>query len=91
MWDEGLLVVAILVGVFIVAGLGLVAYAARRRDRGAMGSPPALGMSAGMLLGAALGTVVWLSTGQFVFWVIFMGGGLVIGLALGSTRASPPR
>ena len=91
MSDEGLLIVAALVGVFIVAGLALVAYAARHRDRQVMGSPTALGMSVGMLFGAALGTIVWLSTGEFVFWVIFMGGGMVVGLALGSARAPRAR
>ncbi len=38
-----------------------------------------------------LGTIVWLSTGEFVFWVIFIGGGMVTGLALGSARASGTR
>lgn len=91
MWDEAVLPVAALVGVFVVAGLALVAYAARHRDREAVGSPLALGMSAGMLFGAALGTIVWLSTEEFVFWVIFLGGGMTIGLALGSAREPKAR
>ena len=44
-----------------------------------------------ILFGAALGTIVWLSTGEFVFWVIFMGGGMVLGLAIGSARAPEQR
>jgi len=46
-----------------------------------------LGMSIGMLFGAILGVVVWISTEEFVFWVIFMGGGMVSGLAIGRSLA----
>jgi ABC-type Fe3+-siderophore transport system permease subunit len=91
MLDQGLLVAALLVGVFVVVGLAVVGYAARHRGRDAMMSPSALGMSGGMLFGAALGTIVWASTGEFVFWVIFVGGGMIVGLALGSARAPKPR
>jgi hypothetical protein len=45
-------------------------------------------MSLGMLFGAALGTIVWVSTGQFVFWVIFLGGGMTVGLALGNAMGA---
>ena len=86
--DTGLIVAATLVGVFVVVGLALVAYAARRREPVAPRPLAAVGMSAGMLLGAALGAIVWISTGEFVFWVIFTGGGMVLGLALGSATAS---
>ena len=88
MLDQELFVVIALVGVFIVAGLALVAYAARRREPIARRSLPGVGMSVGMLFGAALGTTVWLSTGEFVFWVIFMGGGMTLGLAIGAANAS---
>lgn len=90
MSNTDLLVATALVGVLVVVGLALVAYTARRREPTPSRSLPALGLSAGLLLGAALGTIVWLSTGEFVFWVIFMGGGMVIGLALGSATASKP-
>ena len=84
-------VVVLMIGVGIVTGLALLAFAARtrqtRRDLDPNGSRAALGMSAGMLLGAVLGAIVWLSTGQFVFWVIFTGGGMVTGLAIGSASA----
>jgi hypothetical protein len=91
MLDADLLVVAAVIGMFIVAALVLVAFAARRREPVATRTRPALGMSAGMLFGAALGVIVWLSTGEFVFWVIFLGGGLVVGLALGSASTSKAR
>lgn len=38
-----------------------------------------------MLLGAMLGVIVWVATGHFVFWVVFMGGGLESGFAVGNT------
>ena len=87
MWDTALLVAA-LVCVAVVVGLVLVTFAARRREplRARPRSP--LGMAGGMLFGAALGTIVWLSTGEFVFWVIFLGGGLTLGLAIDAANAS---
>jgi hypothetical protein len=87
--DRGLLLMGALVALFVVAGLVLVVIAARGQAR--TGSPQALGMSAGMLFGAALGAIVWQSTGEFVSWVIFMGGGMVLGLAIGSARAPGER
>lgn len=89
--DLGLLLVGALVALFVVAGLVLLVIAARGGARIVNGSRQALGMSAGMLFGAALGTIVWLSTGDFVFWVVFMGGGMVTGLAIGSARAPEQR
>ena len=86
--------VAILVGLGVVAGLVLLALLARSRprvDATASGRYSAVGMSIGMLMGAVLGVVVWLSTGEFVFWVIFMGGGMVSGLAIGSSWADRHR
>ena len=89
--DLGLLLVGALVALFVVAGLVLLVIAARGGARTVNSSRQALGMSAGMLFGAALGTIVWLSTGEFVFWVVFMGGGMVTGLALGTARAPEQR
>ena len=89
--DSALLLVGALVGLFVVAGLAVVVIAVRGGARGAGGSRQALGMSAGMLFGAALGAVVWLSSGEFVTWVIFTGGGMVTGLALGSARTPRTR
>jgi hypothetical protein len=84
------MMVAILVGVGIVLGLAVLAALVRPRPRTTdqMGRYPAAGMSLGMLLGAVLGVVVWVSTGEFVFWVIFVGGGMVSGLAIGSSWAA---
>jgi tetrahydromethanopterin S-methyltransferase subunit G len=87
-------VLGLVVGVLLL--ILLVVYAARTRTGD--GRPPAtddagasLGMSIGMLLGAVLGTIVWISTGEFVFWVVFMGGGLTVGLAMGTGFASRRR
>jgi len=52
------------------------------------GSYLSIGMSLGMLIGAGLGTILWILTDEFIFWVIFTGAGLTLGLALGSARAS---
>lgn len=88
-------VVVLLAAIGIVVGLILLVAAWRRSPRGTVdpnASPSvALGMSVGMLFGAALGTVVWISTGQFVFWVIFIGGGMTVGLAIGQARAGGGR
>ena len=85
----------LLIGVVIVTALALVAFVSRsrqtRRELGPSSPRAGLAMSAGMLLGAVLGAIVWQSTGEFVFWVIFTGGGMVIGLAIGSVRAETPR
>jgi hypothetical protein len=85
----------ILVGVGLLTGLVLLAWAARGTRSEGMTRPlsgaPALGMSVGMLLGALLGVIVWVSTGDFVFWVIFVGGGMVSGLAVGSSLTARGR
>jgi len=86
--------IGIIVAIGIVVGLGLVAALARSSSglaRSADRQYPALGMSIGMLFGALLGTVVWMSTGEFVFWVIFVGGGMVTGLALGTSMTRSHR
>jgi len=86
-----IVVLGLVVGVLLL--IVLVAYAARARPSG--GRPPVandasagLGMSIGLLLGSILGTIVWISTGEFVFWVVFMGGGMTVGLAMGTGLAS---
>jgi hypothetical protein len=83
--------VLLVVGVIVLAALFL---RARRQSSEAvpMNRPEAaMGMSIGMLLGALLGIVVWISTGEFVFWVIFMGGGMTTGLALGTAYSTRSR
>jgi hypothetical protein len=45
-----------------------------------------LGIALGMLFGAALGVVLWLATDTFVFFPVFVGAGLSIGLAIGAAR-----
>ncbi|MDH4142922.1 MAG: hypothetical protein OEV61_09940 [Chloroflexota bacterium] len=90
--------ISIVVAVLLAVGIALLAWLAIRGrsasadEPSAMNTPNAgLGMSIGMLLGAILGAIVWLSTGQFVFWVIFVGGGLSVGLAIGSSYARRQR
>jgi hypothetical protein len=86
-------IVLALVALGIVLGASLLFGAVRRRaatvgaanDRA--GRATALGMAVGMLFGAALGVIVWISTGEFVFWVIFLGGGMTVGMALGRAVA----
>ena len=46
----------------------------------------ALGVSLGMLFGAALGLVIWIATDTFVFFPVFIGAGLTVGLAIGAGR-----
>jgi hypothetical protein len=80
------LLVLTLIAVFTVIGLALMLVAGRRQ--GGQGSPVALGLAGGLLFGGALGTLVWLSTGDFVSWLIFVGGGMVVGTGVGSARAA---
>ena len=79
-------ILVLLIGAGIVA-LGFLAVRESRRLRNPaderIARATSLGMSVGMLLGAALGVVVWMSTGEFVFWVIFMGAGMTVGMAAG--------
>jgi hypothetical protein len=85
--------VVILIGIGLIVGLALLAFLTRstRAITRQTGLSPALGMSAGMLLGAILGVIVWVSTGDFVFWVVFVGGGMVTGLAIGTSLAERRR
>jgi hypothetical protein len=87
---EFVVVVAVAIVVMIVAALvGLAVLRAPREGRSFnRGQATSIGMSLGMLFGAALGTIVWVSTGQFVFWVIFLGGGMTVGLALGNAMGA---
>ena len=43
------------------------------------------GISLGLLLGAAVGITLWLLTEQFVFFPIFVGSGLTVGVAVGAS------
>jgi hypothetical protein len=84
-----LVLVLLVVGVLMLTWLAFRVRAAPDDDAHTVSSPAAsLGMSVGMVLGAVLGAIVWLSTGHFVFWVIFMGGGMTAGLAIGSSYSS---
>ena len=46
----------------------------------------ATGLATGVALGAGLGVVIWLTTGQFIFFPIFVGVGISIGTALDANR-----
>ena len=95
MTQTGLILAFVAVGI----ALGLVLLVAAVRSRGGavdgsderIGRYTALGMSIGMLFGAALGAVVWISTGEFVFWVVFLGGGMTAGMGLGRAMAERSR
>lgn len=47
----------------------------------------ALGVSLGLLFGAALGIIIWIVADQFIFFPIFVGAGLSIGVAVGAGYA----
>jgi uncharacterized protein YacL len=91
----------IAVGVLVLIIVGIVAILALRMLRpgdaaassrqAGTSTTASLGMSIGLLLGGLLGALVWISTGQFVFWVVFVGGGLSTGLAIGTALASRSR
>ncbi len=55
------------------------------------GNRLALGMSLGMLVGAALGIALWIITDEFVYWVVFVGAGMSVGIAIGSGLAARHR
>lgn len=92
---DSFVLVLVLLAIGLVALLALVVVEARSAGSArpaTMDGPAAgLGMSVGMLFGAALGVVVWISTGEFVFWVIFLGAGMTLGLAIGSGYAGRSR
>jgi hypothetical protein len=44
-------------------------------------------LAIGLLIGAALGVVLWLTTDTFVFFPVFAGAGLSIGLALDNAQS----
>lgn len=88
---ETTFLVFLLVGAGLITLVALIALAARgrgRSDRSPTDSYLSIGMSLGMLIGAGLGTIAWILTDEFVFWVIFLGAGLTIGIGLGSARAA---
>ncbi len=84
---EVIVLVAVVVGVALLVVAAALAMRQAREPQSASDQRVArmtsLGMSIGMLFGAVLGFIVWMSTDEFVFWVIFMGGGMVTGLAAG--------
>lgn len=43
------------------------------------------GISLGLLFGAAMGITLWLLTEQFVFFPVFVGSGLTVGVAIGAS------
>jgi hypothetical protein len=92
MSDPALLALVVLVAALLVLGVGMLLLAARRARTGDVppgaASPLALGVAGGLLFGGLLGTIVWTSTGEFVFWVIFVGGGLTLGIGTGSAWSS---
>lgn len=45
------------------------------------------GLLLGMIFGAALGVVLWLATDTFVFFPVFVGAGLSVGLALDNVQS----
>ncbi len=88
-WELVVVIAAAIVVMIVAALVGFAVLRAPREGRSFdRGRATSIGMSLGMLFGAALGTIVWISTGQFVFWVIFLGGGMSVGLALGSAMGA---
>ena len=88
-------ILLILLVLGILAGLILLVIAWRRSPPPDAADPrvaraTAIGMSVGMLLGGILGTIVWISTEEFVFWIVFLGGGMSVGMAIGHASASRP-
>ncbi|MFN2223271.1 MAG: hypothetical protein PVH65_04945 [Chloroflexota bacterium] len=51
------------------------------------GAQAGRGLVLGLLFGAALGVVLWLVTDTFVFFPVFVGAGLSIGLALDNAQS----
>jgi hypothetical protein len=43
-----------------------------------------LGQIYGMILGSGLGVLLWIMLDHFVFWIIGVGGGMSIGIAIGA-------
>jgi hypothetical protein len=86
--------------ILVVIGVGLVvltlaAIRAGQRPRTLADQRVArgasLGMSFGLLFGGVLGLIVWNSTGEFVSWVVFVGGGMSTGMAAGYAIAARGR
>ena len=50
-----------------------------------------LGVGLGLLFGTALGVVLWMATDSIVFFPVFVGAGLSIGVALGAARDQQQR
>jgi hypothetical protein len=81
--------IGILLGVAALLALRVRGSSSEVRS---LNSPTAgVGMSLGMVLGALLGAIVWFSTGEFVFWVVFLGAGMTVGLAIGQSYSNRGR
>ena len=44
------------------------------------------GLSLGLVFGTSLGIILWLATDNIVFFPVFVGAGISIGLSIGSMR-----
>lgn len=86
-----IVVVAVVVGLVLLGLILVLGVLQSRRPSSPsderIARMTSLGMSFGMLFGGVLGVIVWMSTKEFVFWVVFVGGGMVSGLAIGRSLA----
>ncbi|HSG18633.1 MAG TPA: hypothetical protein VLE70_20225 [Anaerolineae bacterium] len=44
------------------------------------------GLALGLIFGTALGLVLWMATDSIVFFPVFVGAGISLGLAIGAAR-----
>jgi hypothetical protein len=51
------------------------------------GAKAGQGLAIGLLFGVALGVILWIATDTFVFFPVFVGAGLSIGLALDNVQS----
>jgi hypothetical protein len=84
--------VGLILVVVVATAVALVISGRRREAKIVVGGEASramgLGMAVGMLLGGLLGVIVWIGTGEFVNYVIFVGGGLAMGVAIGTAWAN---
>lgn len=91
---EVAVVIALAVGIGLL--MTVVALVARRPAASTPGEARAargasLGLAPGMVSGAGLGLILWMATGEFVLWIVFLGAGMTLGLAIGSAVTTRPR